>query len=136
MGCLWWFTADYSYLVRRFPRAFGFLVVVASLNPVLLCCKSWLALVLGRRGEGFPAPGRTGAPARALLWDALRMRIPMQQYKLALTAHILMASPNHRGILELETWNTHTLIQEYARGHSYHDNSRLREGDTRFKLEL
>lgn len=41
-----------------------------------------------------------------------------------------------QGILELETWNTHTLIQEYARGHSYHENSRLREGDTRFKLEL
>lgn len=85
-----------TYLVRRFPRAFGFLVVLASLNPVTLCCNSWLALVLGRRGEGFPAPGRTGVPARALLLDALRMKIPMQQYKLALKAHILMASPNHR----------------------------------------
>lgn len=82
-----------SYLDRKFPRAFGFLVVFASLNPVVFCCNSWLALVLGRRGEGFPVPGRSGLPARAWFVDALRIRMPMQQYKLALKAHILMVTP-------------------------------------------
>lgn len=102
-----------TYLVRRFPRAFGFLVVLASLNPVVLCCNSWLALVLGRRGEGFPAPGRTGVPARAFWLDALRMKIPMQQHKLALKAHISMASPNHSGHLRLKS-EEFTLIQKLA----------------------
>lgn len=85
------------YLDRKFPRALGFLVVLASLNPVVFCCNSWLALVLGRRGEGFPVPGRTGVLARALWEFALKIRMPMQQYKLALKAHILLATPNHRG---------------------------------------
>lgn len=88
---------SFFYLDRRFPRALGFLVVLASLNPVVFCCNSWLALVRGRRGEGFPVPGRTGVPARAFWELALRIRMPMQQYKLALKAHILMATPNQRG---------------------------------------
>lgn len=104
-----------TYLERRFPRAFGFLVVLASLNPVEFCCNSWLALVLGRRGDGFPVPGRTGAPALALLVVALRMRITMLAYKLALKAHILMVTPNHCNSLTCE-WpkarnaSTRTLI--------------------------
>lgn len=78
------------YLVLKLPRPlFGFLVVLANLNPVEFCwSNSWLALVRGKRGEGLPVPGRTGPPAEVEV--ACRSNTTLVTQTLALKAHILL----------------------------------------------
>lgn len=48
-----------SYLVLMFPLRVWLRDLSPSLYPLLLLF-NWLALVLGKRKEGFPVPGRTG----------------------------------------------------------------------------
>lgn len=77
------------YLMRKFPlRWICGLRLDGDLVP-LFSCDNWLALVRGKRGDGFPVPGRTGGVhTTTTLWNA-QHQISTTNKPMAMKAFIL-----------------------------------------------